>query len=230
MTSRRSPPRRSSGSSPRPLATALALLLAVAAIGPASAAEPAALATALDGVSVDWSAGALTASGGAAADLRMPSVDLARPGAERRARAAALARLRAGLRALPLGGGRKLDPDRVDRALGRARAAGVEYQSNGGAVVRMTVGFSDWLEDASPATVTLFAPAARLAAAPLARVAGHDVAIGAAEYRLGHAPAAAGARSARLDHAGRLEVEGDAALAAKLARGVAVIYVGKVLR
>ncbi len=103
-----------------------------------------------DGVTIDWTAGTLGASGGAAADLRMPSVDLARPGALRRARATALARLRAALESLPLGSGRKLDAPRVERALGRARTADVQYQSNGGAVVRLEVSFADWLEEGSP--------------------------------------------------------------------------------
>jgi hypothetical protein len=183
-----------------------------------------------EGVTIDWSAGTLSAGGGAAADLRMPSVDLARPGADRRARAAALAKLRAALETLPLGGGRKLDTARIDRALGRAKVADVQYQSNGGAVVRLELSFGDWLEGASPPSVALSAPAAHLVAAPAARVAGRDVTLGAATYKIGAAPADAHARAAKVDHAGKLTVEGDGELADKLARGVAVIYVGKVLR
>jgi hypothetical protein len=160
----------------------------------------------------------------------MPSVDLARPGADRRARATALAKLRAALETLPLGGGRKLDAPRIDRALARARVADVQYQSNGGAVVRLELSFADWLDDANPPSVALTAAAAHLAAAPGARVAGRDVTLGAATYKVGAAPADAHARAAKVDHAGRLTVEGDANLAEKLARGVAVIYVGKVLR
>jgi hypothetical protein len=38
------------------------------------------------GVEIDWGEGTVTAQGGAAADLRMPSAELARPGAQRRAR------------------------------------------------------------------------------------------------------------------------------------------------
>ena len=188
------------------------------------------LKTTRDGVAIDWGAGTLSASGGAAADLRMPSVDLARPGADRRARAAALAKLRAALETLPLGGGRKLDASHIDRALTRAKVADVQYQSNGGAIVRLELSFGDWLEDASPPSVTLSASAAHLAAAPAARVAGREVTLGAATYRVGAAPADAHARTAKVDHAGHLTVEGDAELADKLARSVAVIYVGKVLR
>ena len=230
MTSRRSPPRRSSGSR-------AALVFASIAVAAVAAAEPASPSPASadlidthDGVTVDWRAGTLSASGGAAADLRMPSVDLARPGAERRARAAATAKLRTALGALPAGGGHKLDPDRIDRALNRARAADVQYQSNGGAVIRMEVGFADWLEDPAAPTTALTVREAHLVAAPRAVVGGQEISLGAATYRIGSPPADAGARAARVEHSGRLVIEGGADLAAKLARGVAVIYVQKVLR
>jgi len=224
MTSRRSPPRPSSGSS----LALIALLLALAARAAGADRDAGDLTSTRDGVTLDWSAGTLSATGGAAADLRMPSVDLARPGAVRRARAAALGRLRAALEALPLGGGRKLDAARIDRALGRARTADVQYQSNGGAVVRLEVSFADWLEEAAPPKVALSAPAAHLAAAPAARVGKHEVTLGAALYKV--APAPADARPAKADHAGRLTIDGDAELVGKLAHGVAVIYVGKVLK
>ncbi len=181
-------------------------------------------------MTVDWHAGTLSASGGAAADLRMPSVDLARPGAERRARAAAAAKLRAGLGALPAGGGHRLDPDRIDRALNKARATDVQYQSNGGAVIRMEVGFADWLDDPGAPTTALAVREAHLGAAPRAVVGGQEISLGAATYRVGSPPPDAGARAAHLDHSGRLVIEGGADLAAKLARGVALIYVQKVLR
>jgi len=183
-----------------------------------------------DGVTIDWRAGTLAASGGAAADLRMPSVDLARPGAERRARAAALAKLRAGLEALPMGGGRSLDHTLIERALGRARSTDVQYQSNGGAVVRLEVGFADWLEDPGAPTTALALHEARLDAAPAASVAGREITIGAAVYRTGKPSADAGAHPAHVDHHGRLVIEGSGELAAKLAHGVALIYVQKVSR
>ena len=195
-------------------------IAAVASAEPASSPPPSSadLVDIREGVTVDWRAGTLSASGGAAADLRMPTVDLARPGAERRARAAATAKLRTALGALPAGGGHKLDPDRIDRALNRARTVDVQYQSNGGAVIRMEVRFADWLEDADPP------------AAPRALVGGQEISLGAATYRVGSPPADTDARSARVDHAGRLVLEGGGTLAAKLARGVALIYVQKVQR
>ena len=182
------------------------------------------------GVTIDWQAGTLGATGGAAADLRMPSVDLARPGAERRARAAATAKLRVALGALPAGGGHKLDPDRIDRALNKARTTDLQYQSNGGAVVRMEVGFADWLEDPGAPTTALTVREAHLVAAPRALVGAREISLGAATYRVGQPPADAGARAARVDHSGRLVIDGGVDLAAKLARGVALIYVQKVLR
>lgn len=226
MTSRRSPPRRSSGSSAALVVTSLAWATLAFGEPPASSE----LAETREGVTIDWRAGTLAASGGAAADLRMPSVDLARPGAERRARAAAVGKLRAALAALPTGGGRKLDPDRVDRALGRARATDTQYQSNGGAVVRMEVRFADWLEDPAAQPTVLSVREVHLGASPKALVGGQEIALGAATYRTGVPPADAGARSARVDHGGRLVIEGSAGLAAKLARGPALIYVQKVLR
>ena len=231
MTSRRSPPRRSSGSRAALLVFAS---IAIAAVATAEPASPSPLSADLvethEGVTVDWRAGTLSATGGAAADLRMPSVDLARPGAERRARAAATAKLRVALGALPAGGGHKLDPNRIDRALNKARTMDVQYQSNGGAVIRMEVGFADWLEDPGAPTTALAVHEAHLVAAPRALVGAREISLGAATYRLGQPPADAGARAARIDHSGRLLIDGGADLAAKLARGVALIYVQKVLR
>jgi hypothetical protein len=213
-----------------------------AALGGAASAEPASpLRARRAGVSIDWSEGELAATGGAAADLRMPSADVARPGAVRRARAAALAKLRAALEELPLGGGRKLAAAAIDRALAQARTAGVTYQSNGGALVDVTLRFTDWIEtppaaaDAGapppvePAPVAVLSvPAMPLAAAPLVKLHGGEVAAGAARYRLGPAPASAKALAARVDKAGRLTVDGGTELGQKLARGVVLIYVGRV--
>jgi hypothetical protein len=212
------------------LARAALVSLAWSALASAESPAPAELVETRDGVTIDWRAGTLTATGGAAADLRMPSVDLARPGAERRARAAAVGKLRAALAALPAGGGRKLDPDRIDKALGRARAADVQYQSNGGAVVRLEVGFADWLDDPAAAPTVLSVHETHLAASPRAVVGGQEIALGAATYRTGAPPADARAHAARADHAGRLVIEGGADLSAKLAHGAALIYVQKVLR
>jgi hypothetical protein len=162
----------------------------------------------------------------------MPSVDLARPGALRRANAAAAAKLRAALADLPLGAGKKLAPEEITRVLGRARTTDVQYQSNGGAVVRVEARFGDWLEPPAPAApgATLTVPAMRLGAAPAVKVGGRDLRLGGALYRVGAAPAAAGALAAKVDPAGRLLVAAGPGLDDKLARGLALIYVQKVLR
>ena len=94
----------------------------------------------------------------------------------------------------------------------------------------MEVRFADWLEDADPPTTALSVREAHLAAAPRALVGGQEISLGAATYRVGSPPADTDARSARVDHAGRLVLEGGGTLAAKLARGVALIYVQKVQR
>ena len=119
----------------------------------------------------------------------MPSVDLARPGAERRAHAAALGKLRTALATLPLGGGRTLRAAEIERALGRARTIDTQYQSNGGAVVRLEVRFADWLAPKEPPIVTLAVPAMRLGAAPAASVGRREIVVGAAIFHLGAAPA-----------------------------------------
>jgi hypothetical protein len=254
MTSRRSPPPRLNGNSAALSALVAALaVLEPALLGPSAArafAAPVAPARASGplretraGVDVDWGEGQLTASGGAAADLRLPSADVARPGAVRRATAAARARLQAALAQFPLGGGRTLTSAAIARALGRARAQPPAYQSDGGALVRVSLRFADWIEPPSRArgddstsaaapVAVLTTPAMHLAAAPLLRVAGRDVPLGAALYRVGEAPADAKALRAQVDGAGRLVVDGPlpADTQARLARGVAVIYVQKVLR
>jgi hypothetical protein len=212
------------------------------ALGAALAPRPAAgdpgqgpLREARDGIEIDWAEGTVTASGGAASDLRMPSADVARAGAMRRAEAAARARLVAALEAVPLGGGRKPTSQDVARAAGRARLTQSDYQSNGGAVVRVTARFADWLEPppAAEPVVVLAVPSAHLAAAPVVKLGARELSLGAASYRVGAPPRDAKALSARADKGGRLLVEGahkDADLAQKLARGTALIYVEKVLR
>jgi hypothetical protein len=185
------------------------------------------------GADVDWTDGTLTAEGGAAADLRMPSAELSRPGAVRRARATALTKLKAALEDLPLGGGRTLPAPAVERALGRARTVDVAYQSNGGALVRVAVDFTDWIDAPATAPVATLSVAGpmHLGAAPLARIDGKEGAVGAARYRLGPAPSDAGALRARLDHGGRLVVDDvPVGVGDKLAHGAVLIYVQKVLR
>ena len=122
-----------------------AILLAFAAVGVGPGADGGAQAAGdpfvqdLKGVTVDWRRGKLTAHGAAAGDWRTPSAEIARAGAERRARSAGRARLMEALRALPLGGGRHLEAAAVERAVGRARTAGVEYQSNGGVDLKLEI-------------------------------------------------------------------------------------------
>jgi len=109
--------------------------VAVAVLTHAHAATLSSLVCPLAGAEVDWSAGTVTASAGAAGDMRMPSPDAARPGAERRARAAAIEKLRAALRALPVRGSERLGDKQVDAALSHASTTRIEYQSNGGVVL-----------------------------------------------------------------------------------------------
>jgi hypothetical protein len=216
---------------------AIALLAAVAVctIGLASVVARAdrgdALKQTIGGAAVDWEAGTIAATGGAAADLRMPSVDLSRPGAQRRAQAAAVVKLRAALAALPLGAGAKLTNAEIDRAVGRARAVDVQYQSNGGAIVRMEVRFGDWLE--APGAADGFAvavPSMHLGAAPTARIGKRDVRVGAAVYRVADGKAAKNAADGKVDKDGRIVLSGDAQLPDRLARGQVIIYVGKLQR
>ncbi len=215
----------------------VAAAIAVALSTPSSAlarGDAASLIEKRGAVTIDWAAGTVVAQAGAAADLRMPSADLARPGAERRARAAALEKLRTALGTLPLGGERTLPPEAVERALGRARTTSVDYQSNGGVMLRLEVRFSDWLPApaeaaaAPPAATAISVPTAHLAASPVAKIGKQEVVVGAATYRLGSPPSATRAIAAKADRAGRLSMAGDAKLAEKLAGAVVVIYVERV--
>jgi len=231
MTSRRSPRRPSSGSKRAALALLAAVAVWLTAAAPARADRGDALKQTLAGAAIDWEAGTIAATGSAAADLRMPSVDLSRPGAQRRAQAAAVAKLRAALAALPLGAGAKLTAAEIDRAVGRARALDVQYQSNGGAIVRMEVRFGDWLE--TPSAADGFAVAVssmHLSAAPTARIGKRDVRVGAAVYRVAEGKAAKNAADGKVDKEGRLVLSGDAQLPDRLARGQVIIYVGKLQR
>jgi len=183
---------------------------AVARDGRAAGDKGAALRTAVGGCDVDWAAGTITARAGAAADRRLPAPDLARPGAVRRARAAAEARLREALGALPLGGGRRLDAAAIGILLGRARAD-ADYQSDGGVLMALTARFSDLGArgdgGVTPAAAcVLETAAAALEAAPVL-VAG-DVAVAPAwaVYRIGAAPRDAAPMAATRDGQGRLVV------------------------
>ncbi|MES1204938.1 MAG: hypothetical protein ABUS79_03285, partial [Pseudomonadota bacterium] len=132
----------------------------------------------------------------------------------------------------------------------------VDYQSNGGAVVRMELAFGDWAEEApsqpdpmsgvggragdgapaQPATpVAILLPEGRLAAAPLLVVAGRELPVASARY----APAAGlppgtPTVGVHADKQGRLVVDGGArgggSGRSDLAGRPVLIYVQKVLR
>jgi len=229
-------PRLRRGATSRAAIALVATVAALLQVGTARADRAAdALKQTLAGAAVDWEAGTIAATGGAAADLRMPSVDLSRPGAQRRAHAAAVAKLRAALTTLPLGSGNKLTAGEIDRAVGRARDVDVQYQSNGGAIVRVEIRFGDWLEvPSAPDGFAVAVASMHLSAAPTARVGKRDVRVGAAVYRVAEAKGAkaSGATVAdgRVDKDGRLVLSGDAQLPDRLARGQVIIYVGKLQR
>ena len=241
------------GIAARPLATArLAAGLLLALSAQAAPASP--LVRPLAGAEVDWSAGTITASAGAAADMRMPSADSARPGAERRARAAALETLRAALRALVIRRDEKLGEKEIEGALGRASTARIEYQSNGGVVLWVQVKFEDLAgagasapsvgrggnsnpeAGAAPAshtpavttTTTLAVATMELQVSPVAVAAGKEVVFRSVRYRQGPAPK--DAISARRDERGRLLLaKGPEGQLDQLAAGPVVIYVHKVV-
>jgi hypothetical protein len=190
----------------------------------------------IDGVQVDWSAGMMSASAGAAADFRLPSPDQARPGAERRARAAAEGKLRSAIEALSKASGRTLPESSMTAALARARA-GFEYQSNGGVRLVLQLAFAQ-LEPApetSVAPVTLKISNASPARAlydlfPTVIQGENEAALGWAVYRVGSPPAGTKVLTARRDRRGRLELsKGDvkAVELSELAGRSAVIYLEK---
>lgn len=96
------------------------------------------------GARIDWTRGMLVARGAAAADLRAPTPQVARLAAERRARAAAQARLRELARDLRLADGRTLGAAlakdaaagaRFDRALARSLDLSIDHTSDGSVVL-----------------------------------------------------------------------------------------------
>jgi len=187
------------------------------------------------GVTVDWRHGTVTARGVAAADWRMPSADVARAGAERRARGEGRNHLVEALRGLPLGGGRKLDEAGIERAVERARTQHVEYQSNGGVTLELVVGFGDWEEKGTPAAAEAPPLALRLgegslAAEPRLLIGDSEVVLGPVSYAsAGDLAADVRPVPVRADKKGRLI--GDSKLdPAELAHRRAVIYVQKILR
>ena len=204
------------------------------------------LVRALGDSEIDWGAGTISARGGAAADLRMPTADIARPGAERRAKAAALVKLRAALQALPLRPGGKLSVAELDAALARAHPAGVDYQSNGGVLLTMSLAFGDIVppkeKDKKPADAgaepTRKAPEQALAVAsmpfelaPKVVAGDREAALSWAVYRTGAPPSGVDAIAVKRDGSGRLVLpRGEAKALQKLAGAPVVIYVQKAPR
>ena len=205
--------------------------MAVTAVALAAPVDP--LVQEESGAVVDWRRGLVSATAGAAPDHRMPSADVARSGAERRAAATARGRIGEALRKLPLGSGRRLDDQAVKRALERARFGSVDYQSDGGAIVTLEVPFGSWdppsSSPADPTPVALLVSEAHLAAAPIVLVGTREVSPGPVRYSNGAAPTGPGRPlKARPDKKGRFVVE--AAGAPDFAGQPLLIYVHKVLR
>jgi hypothetical protein len=237
-------PRRRTAGAAVAILTATTLLAATAAAG-----DPFVQQDPGRGVTIDWRHGKLVARAAAAGDWRMPSAEMARAGAERRARNAGRTRMDEALRALPLGGGRHLEAPAVARAIDHARTVGLEYQSNGGVELKLEVSFGDWREAEAPAHADAGTPATAaasdgtapaplalrltegsLGAAPILVVRGRELPLARVRYALAsEVPPDAHPVKARADKQGRLVVEGIAD-APDLARRDAIIYVQKVVR
>lgn len=172
---------------------------------------------------VDFGAGTITAQAGAADDLRMPGANAARPGAERRARAAAEAKLRIAAGAL-VGGETKL----AKSALERAVVSRTEYQSNGGVVLWLSLRFSD-LVPAAEAPIALKVTSMPLGFAPSLTAAGKDIQLGFATYRFSSASSTPrDAIAVRRDGKGRLVLPAtEAKRIDSLAGAAVVIYLEK---
>jgi len=151
------------------------LLLVLTAL--AQAAESAAFKRTVAGTEVDWSAGTITAQAGAAADIRMPGPNAARPGAERRARAAAEAKLLAALGELGLD-----KPSKDKTVQEHAAISRIEYQSNGGVVLWLSIRFSD-LAPAKAAPRALRIASMPFEIAPTLAIEGQDERVAIATYR-----------------------------------------------
>jgi hypothetical protein len=194
---------------------------------------------------VDWAAGTITAKGGAAADLRTPSANIARPGAERRARAVAAGKLKAAVQTLS--GANKRSEAQLEVALGRAAPASVDYQSNGGVLLSLRLGFADLTATAGAVPAKGDAAATATAAktpglalsvaampfelAPRVMAGDREAAVAWAVYRAGAPPAGVEAVAVKRDAEGRLALpKGDTKLLQKLAGVPVVIYVQKTSR
>jgi hypothetical protein len=193
------------------------LLFALSAL--AQGATPTAFKRTVAEVEVDWSTGAITAQAGSAADLHMPGPNAARPSAERRAHAAAEVKLVAALHELGLD-----KPSRT--AFDHATVSRIEYQSNGGVVLWLSLRFSD-LVPAKAAPRALRMASMPFEIAPTLVAGGKDVRVAVATYR----PAADCPKDAllvRRDEKGRLVLPaGPADLIDSFAGSAVVIYLEK---
>jgi len=185
----------------------------------AQASEPEAWKRKVAGAEVDWRLGTITAEAGSAADIRMPGPNAARPGAERRARASAEDKLRAAMRGLGQG-------KAADAALAHARVSRIEYQSNGGVVLWLTVTFSD-VCPGKESKLSLKLPAMPFEVAPKVSAAGKTVQVSNATYR----PSSESPRDAipvRRDGQGQLVLPAtDATQIDSFAHAAVVIYLDK---
>lgn len=210
--------------------------LCVAVLARAALAGEPALVRSLGKATVDWEEGVITVQAGAAADPRLPRPEMIRPGAERRARAAAERKLRAVLSELPMGGGRRLDAPSIDEAVQRARIAALDYQSNGGVLLTIELRFAHLMApraaapDAGPAQeMILSVPAMPLEATPTLLPAGKSPIRVWAVYRLG-SPRKTPAVAVSRDAEGRLVLPaGGQGAADKVAGGRVVIYVEQII-
>ena len=196
-------------------------ILWLALTASAQAAEPAAYQRMVAGAEVDWSAGVITAQAGSAADLRMPGPNAARPGAERRARATAEEKVFAALRELGLD---KLIRDKT--WLAHVAVSRIEYQSDGGVVLWLTLRFLDLIPaKAAPRAFRLAGMPFDIA--PTLVAGGKEARAALATYH----PAAScpkDALSVRRDEKGRLVLPpASADLIDSLAGSAVVIYLEK---
>ena len=178
---------------------------------------------------MDHELGTVTARAGAAADIRMPSPNAARPGAERRAQSAADEGLRDALRALMKKDGESLGTSAVDAALAKAVTSRVEYQSNGGVFLWRQVSFADFSDGKAGSTpvVTLSVPAMPARIIPMVRIG--DLKVFPAYIVMRKGSPGKDALVAKWEKkTSILSIAGqDAALRDKLAGAVVAIYVGK---
>jgi hypothetical protein len=202
----------------------LSLVLAAAV----QAAEPTVFKRTVAGAEVDWSAGTIMAQAGSAADMRMPGPNAARPGAERRARAAAEVKLATALHELGLDG---LAKDK--NAPERAAVSGIEYQSNGGVILWLSLRFAD-VVPAKAAARALKVAGMPFEIAPILLAGGKEARVASATYLpnlLPNLAASACPKDAipvRRDDKGRLVLPAASAdLIDSLAGSAVVIYLEK---